>query len=248
MKARFGFDRWGLEGLDGNSLKAHFNGNRDGLVELFCFTISPDATIQNQVTRGLCLISWVMACIVSFGTLFGSSVFSLRSTFSHRGLVMIYFQPMSKLLQFFMDLVEGAFGVLRDWLKTYAVLSLGGLDGRLLGNDYVRCIDWLEDVTCLLDLKAYENLITILWNVWNSRNNAMFRGKEEDTRIVWERAISLGDDFRIFDLINAPLIPKTLSPQKRNKSPSYFFKINVDAAIVDDSVGLGVIAWDYDGT
>ncbi|MBA0561137.1 hypothetical protein Golob_017987 [Gossypium lobatum] len=113
---------------------------------------------------------------------------------------------------------ESTIHALRYWLKTYAVLSLGGLDGRLLGNDYVRCID------C---------------------NNAMFRGKEEDTRIVWERAISLGDDFRIFDL--TLLIPKTLSPQNRNKSPSSFFKINVDAAIVDDSVGLGVIAWDYDG-
>lgn len=32
MKERFGFDRWGFKGLDGNYLRASLNGNRDGLV------------------------------------------------------------------------------------------------------------------------------------------------------------------------------------------------------------------------
>ncbi|MBA0878136.1 hypothetical protein Goshw_015974 [Gossypium schwendimanii] len=220
MKARFGFDRCGFEGLDGNSLKAHFNGNRDGLVSELWMPNSCEWDRGRRVGHDLLPTNVKVASIFH-----GSS----------RGCIQCGMEEQSTI------------HALRDWLKTYVVLSLGGLDGRLLGNDYVRCIDWLEDVTCLLDLKAYENLITILWNVWNSRNNAMFQGKEEDTRIVWERAISLGDDFRIFDLTNAPLIPKTPSPQKQNKSPSSFFKINVDVAIVDDLVGLGVIAWDYDG-
>lgn len=32
MTPRFGFDRWGFEDLDGNSLRASFNGIWDGLV------------------------------------------------------------------------------------------------------------------------------------------------------------------------------------------------------------------------
>ncbi|MFQ6662713.1 hypothetical protein Gotur_030471, partial [Gossypium turneri] len=42
----------------------------------------------------------------------------------------------------------------------------------------------LEDVVWLLDKKAFEDLITILWNGWNCRNNAIFRDKDEDARVV----------------------------------------------------------------
>ncbi|MBA0781904.1 hypothetical protein Gotri_002785 [Gossypium trilobum] len=48
----------------------------------------------------------------------------------------------------------------------------------------------------LLDKKAMEDLITILWNSWNNRNNVIFRGKEEETRVVWERALTLSNDFQ----------------------------------------------------
>ncbi|MBA0760448.1 hypothetical protein Gotri_023193, partial [Gossypium trilobum] len=34
----------------------------------------------------------------------------------------------------------------------------------------------------LLDKKAFVDFITTLWNIWNYRNNAIFRGKEEDAR------------------------------------------------------------------
>ncbi|KAK5830164.1 hypothetical protein PVK06_013958 [Gossypium arboreum] len=46
----------------------------------------------------------------------------------------------------------------------------------------------------ILDRKAFEYLITTLWNSWNNRNNFFFRGKEEEARIVWER-----DDFMTTD-------------------------------------------------
>lgn len=47
---------------------------------------------------------------------------------------------------------------LRNCPKARAILSFGGLDSRLLDNEYVMCIDWLEDFIHLLDLKAYKNL------------------------------------------------------------------------------------------
>lgn len=64
---------------------------------------------------------------------------------------------------------------------------------------------------------------------------------------MWEWARSLGNDFRIFNLMNTPLIPKTPRLQKWNKPHCAFVKINVDEAINDNSVGLRVIARDYDG-
>ncbi|KAL1144490.1 hypothetical protein V6Z11_A11G235600 [Gossypium hirsutum] len=109
---------------------------------------------------------------------------------------------------------------LRNCPKARAILSFGGLDSRLLDNEY---------------------------NIWNNHNNAIFRGKEKDAQIVWEWARSLGNDFRIFNLMNTPLIPKTPRLQKWNKPHCAFVKINVDEAINDNSVGLRVIARDYDG-
>lgn len=79
-------------------------------IELFGFTISSDATLQNWVTHGLSLIMWDVASIVSFGSLFGSSRLFLKSTFSHGGSIMIYSQPMLDLHQLFRDPVEDAFG------------------------------------------------------------------------------------------------------------------------------------------
>ncbi|MBA0614427.1 hypothetical protein Godav_014726, partial [Gossypium davidsonii] len=131
--------------------------------------------------------------------------------------------------------------------KALAILVLGGLDGQLLDNDYERCIDWLEDAMRVLDKKAFEDLIMILWNGWNGRNNAIFRGKDEDAGVIWERAKMLGDDFRIHNLTIKPILPLTPSPQKWEKPPIDFVKVNVDAVVVDNKTRFGVVICDCDG-
>ncbi|MBA0829243.1 hypothetical protein Goarm_013861, partial [Gossypium armourianum] len=131
--------------------------------------------------------------------------------------------------------------------KALAILALGGLDGQLLDNDYERCIDWLEDAMRVLDKKAFEDLIMILWNGWNGRNNAIFRDKDEDAGVIWERAKMLGDDFRIHNLTIKPILPLTPSPQKWEKPPIDFVKVNVDAVVVDNKTRFGVVICDCDG-
>ncbi|MBA0669399.1 hypothetical protein Goklo_025319, partial [Gossypium klotzschianum] len=59
---------------------------------------------------------------------------------------------------------------------------------RFISNNYDRCIDWLEDLMRVLDNRAMADLMTILWNCWNNRNNFIFRGKEEEAKQIWERA------------------------------------------------------------
>lgn len=58
--------------------------------------------------------------------------------------------------------VETIILAIRDCSKSRAILSFCGLDGCLLNFSYESCIDWLEDATRVLDLKAFENLTTIL--------------------------------------------------------------------------------------
>ncbi|MBA0754847.1 hypothetical protein Gogos_021784, partial [Gossypium gossypioides] len=50
---------------------------------------------------------------------------------------------------------------------TRAILTLGGLDGRLLTKDYLYCIDWIEDVMRILEKKAGADFIAMLWNNQN---------------------------------------------------------------------------------
>ncbi|MBA0564700.1 hypothetical protein Golob_009618 [Gossypium lobatum] len=83
----------------------------------------------------------------------------------------------------------------------------------------------------ILDRKAFEDLITTLWNSWNNRNNFFFRGKEEEARIVWER----------------PIILVTPIVQKWEKLPNGFVKINADATVLNNKTGSGVIIRDCDG-
>ncbi|KAK5811811.1 hypothetical protein PVK06_027184 [Gossypium arboreum] len=52
-----------------------------------------------------------------------------------------------------------------------AVLVYDGLNNKVLEGTYSLCIDWIEDVARTLDKKAFSDFITVLWNIWNSRNN-----------------------------------------------------------------------------
>ncbi|MBA0726542.1 hypothetical protein Golax_002365 [Gossypium laxum] len=133
-----------------------------------------------------------------------------------------------------------------DFPKACTVLSFGGLDGRLLDPTFERCINWLEDATRLLDLKAFENFITVLCNICNSLNNALFRGKEEDARLIWERGRIFGDDFRIFNLSHVAMNPRPRRSHKWVKPSIDVIRINVDATIHDIVVGIRIITCDSD--
>ncbi|KAH1083350.1 hypothetical protein J1N35_023111 [Gossypium stocksii] len=73
---------------------------------------------------------------------------------------------------------------LKDCPSSKATLMLGGLDSRVISKEYDRCIDWLEDMMRVLDKKAMADSMTILWNCWNSRNNRVFNGKEEEPKDI----------------------------------------------------------------
>ncbi|KAH1129699.1 hypothetical protein J1N35_001077 [Gossypium stocksii] len=74
-----------------------------------------------------------------------------------------------------------------------------------------------------------------------------FEGKDDPAMTVWERAHTLSNDFRIFNLNDPPVIPPKPVCKGWKKPPKDFIKINVDAAVVDRNVGYGVIARDDDG-
>ncbi|MBA0716196.1 hypothetical protein Golax_015047, partial [Gossypium laxum] len=127
---------------------------------------------------------------------------------------------------------------LKDCPTARETLMCGGLDDRLVSNVFDRCIDWLEMALRILDKKAMENFITLIWNSWNNRNNFTFRGKEEDANTIWNRALMLSNDFRIHNFSERPMLP--IQPTDRKW-------INVDAAIEEGKMGLGVIVRDEDG-
>lgn len=125
---------------------------------------------------------------------------------------------------------------------------LGGLDGCLLNNSFDHYVGWLEEATRCLNKKAFEDLMVVLWNIWNNSNNFIHRGKEDELKVVWERAKALSDDFQIFNFINPPMLPKVLEKFSWDKPSRDVIKINVDAALDEDSTGIGIIARDWEGS
>ncbi|KAH1038227.1 hypothetical protein J1N35_039970 [Gossypium stocksii] len=230
MTIRFGFDRWGFEDLDGNSLRASFNGiwdslvselwrsnlcvgDRDQVEELYgdrlCDHIYALPTIQHGPpdrivwfhNKSECYssnfgYSWLILKKMGYGPhrLFWRTIWKLHvlpkiRIFAWRvghNLLPTNVKMASIFHDFDCTCHRCEIGnvtiihALRDCPKARAILSFGGLDGRLLDSPFESGIDWLEDATCLLDLKASENLITVLGNIWNGRSNALFRGKEDD--------------------------------------------------------------------
>ncbi|MBA0694140.1 hypothetical protein Goari_004462, partial [Gossypium aridum] len=82
---------------------------------------------------------------------------------------------------------ENLIHALKECLKVRETLIIGGLKNRLLDGNYVRCIDWLEDILRELDSKAAADSFTLLWNCWNNRNKMVFQGKDNPTMVMWER-------------------------------------------------------------
>ncbi|XP_012488118.1 uncharacterized protein LOC105801351 [Gossypium raimondii] len=136
---------------------------------------------------------------------------------------------------------------LRDCLSARVVLRYGGLNQKLLEGTYDRCMDWVEDAARVLDKKAMSGFIATLWNIWNSRNNKVFRNMEEDAKVIWDKAAALNRDFRIFNLLDRPMIPKPIVERDWQKPEAGFIKINFDATIQERLVCFGLVARDADG-
>lgn len=127
------------------------------------------------------------------------------------------------------------------------MLTIGRLDGRIIDNSRDNCTNWIDDSMRFLDKRAFENFVIVLWNIWNSRNNFIFKGKKEDARLIWERAKAFYEEFWIHNFTSYRLIPKLVRSSKWRKPPANFIKINVGAAYANNEVGIGLLARDDDG-
>ncbi|KAA3469211.1 reverse transcriptase [Gossypium australe] len=136
---------------------------------------------------------------------------------------------------------------LRDCTLAKAILEHGGLDAKLLNENFTRCIDWLEAAMRTLGKTAMADLITVLWNIWNSRNNRVFQGAKEDARVTWERASCLSHDFRISNLVEKPMLLILSKTSEWKKPEVRVLKINFDVVFQHNQAHFGLVARDNDG-
>ncbi|MBA0675133.1 hypothetical protein Goari_016693 [Gossypium aridum] len=120
---------------------------------------------------------------------------------------------------------------IKECPTTRAVLAYSGLNNKLLDGNSSRCIIWIEDVARVLDKKVVSDFITVLWNVWNSRNNFIFQGIDEEAKVIWERVASLSQDFQIFNLLEKPMLPRTAMEKVWRKPSQGVVKINFNAIV-----------------
>ncbi|MBA0862358.1 hypothetical protein Goshw_007519, partial [Gossypium schwendimanii] len=137
--------------------------------------------------------------------------------------------------------------VMKDCPVSREILTLGGLNNKLLEGNYDHCIDWLGNGLRVLDAKAAADFFTLFWDIWNNRNSLVFNGNRDAAGKVWKKVKSLSDDFKICNITYPLVIPLILANKKWMKPPISYVKINFDADISNSGVGYGVIAKDSDG-
>ncbi|KAA3477683.1 Transcription factor TFIIIB component B'' [Gossypium australe] len=91
------------------------------------------------------------------------------------------------------------------------------------------------------------DLITTLWNCWNSRNKFIFKGQVDSLQSIWEKASKLSNDFQIYNLMNPPILAQNGDIKKWEKPAKNTLKINFDATVKDNRMGYGFIIRDDDG-
>ncbi|KAK5812335.1 hypothetical protein PVK06_027764 [Gossypium arboreum] len=80
---------------------------------------------------------------------------------------------------------------LRNCPRVKDVLVYGGLNNMVLEGCNGRCVDWIKDVARSLDKKAFSDFITVLWNIWNSQNNRVFRGVKKEAKVTRDKTATL---------------------------------------------------------
>ncbi|KAA3477524.1 reverse transcriptase [Gossypium australe] len=91
------------------------------------------------------------------------------------------------------------------------------------------------------------SIIDFSKNIWNSRNTRIFRGAEVEARVIWEKASALSQKFRIYNLMEVPMLPKSRMDKRWKKPAPGVIKINFDASVKEKIVSFGLIARDSDG-
>lgn len=136
---------------------------------------------------------------------------------------------------------------IRDCVMARETLINGGIDNRLLTFTWAGGIEWLEASMRLLNSKAFECFIIILWNIWNVRNNFMLRGDVEDPKVTWEQAANFNNKFRLYNFNDSSMLPKPMKVSKWTKPSVGWIKINIDASWDKGRMGIRVIVRDPDG-
>ncbi|MBA0669638.1 hypothetical protein Goklo_024759 [Gossypium klotzschianum] len=136
---------------------------------------------------------------------------------------------------------------LKDCPRARVVLMYGGLNNAPVEGCYRRCVDWIEDAARSLDKKALSDFVTMLWNIWNSRNNKFFRNTEDEAWVIWDRAAGLNRKFRIFNFLERSMIPKSDAEKGWQNPGAGVVKINFDAAVDGSRMIFGLVARDHKG-
>ncbi|MBA0617848.1 hypothetical protein Godav_027263 [Gossypium davidsonii] len=91
------------------------------------------------------------------------------------------------------------------------------------------------------------DLITTLWNCWNSRNKFIFKGQIDKAQSIWEKDSNLSSEFRIYNPVNPPILAQIEDIKKRKRPTNSTVKVNFDATVNDNRMGYGVIIRYEDG-
>ncbi|KAK5832030.1 hypothetical protein PVK06_015829 [Gossypium arboreum] len=139
-----------------------------------------------------------------------------------------------------------------DLSHTNGSLRYNAFYMRATSEDYWAKIWYVNRVLAMMVKKGETRLLVIsghhhvFMRVF-SRNNPVFRGKEDEAKDIWNKASMLSKEFRIHNLLKVPMLSAQLDVRKWVKPPKNYIKINSDASTGNNRIGYGVIIRDEDG-
>ncbi|XP_012442051.2 uncharacterized protein LOC105767072 [Gossypium raimondii] len=266
-------ENWGFEGLSGDSIGLPrreiqenrvcelLNEEKDGWNERRVREIYGDS-VGDQVCNIPIIPDGPNDSRIWFHSPFGN--YSTKSAYSwltlrHVGLgPHRFFGKMVWKLQTLLKIRIFCWRIGHDILPIYEKISTirrdFNSDCPRCGRDKETLIHALKDCPKARAVLVHRGLNSNCWmvttaGVWtgSKRNNKVFRNLEEEAKVTWERATALSHDFRIFNLLKEPALPKPAVKEGWRKPNQGRLKINFDAAVKDRKTSFGIIARDHEG-
>ncbi|KAA3472878.1 Ribonuclease H-like superfamily protein [Gossypium australe] len=256
-------DYWSFEGLSGSAIRMKrsmvyvnkvsnlLNENQDGwqenrILELF------GEFLRDQIYKIPIIHDGQDDHRIWFHNPYG--IFSSKSTYSWLILKQIGFGPYRIFWRIIWKLKTlpkiciFCWRLGHDILPTYEKIASIRSDFNSIfprcGNDKKTLIHALKDCPKARVVLEYGGFNNILLEGVNTR---IFRGAEEEAKVIWEKASALNQEFWIYNLVEVPMLPKTRMDTKWKKPTLGVIKINVDATAKDKEVSFGLVARDSDG-
>ncbi|KAL4279259.1 hypothetical protein GQ457_03G017210 [Hibiscus cannabinus] len=144
---------------------------------------------------------------------------------------------------FCLSVIETPLHALRDCPDASDALHLAGFPLCNFGFSSNIVLEWLQNAAVTLSHDSFILLLTILWNLWNRRNDFVHNARLQPVWLIVMNSESILADYKFHNTLSSTS-PPTTNRHCWHPPPGDFIKINTDGAFNPSTyeARIGVIA------